>query len=227
LAEGGTLLLNEIGELSLALQAKLLTFLDTRKFSRVGGEKEVSANARLIAATNRDLEAEVKAGRFRQDLFYRLNVLPITIPPLRERREDIPILLNQMLGKLRKELPVPADFSLDPAFVESAMNYDWPGNVRELRNAVERAMVTVGHQKVVMKGSSAQVADSETKEWEFKVPFIPEKSVNTVSADLKRAFILEALRRSSGKRQEAARLLGISRYSLKHYKKSLDIPDEE
>ena len=227
LAEGGTLLLNEVGELSLSLQAKLLTFLDSRKFSRVGGEKEIRANARLIAATNKDLEVEVKAGRFRQDLFYRLNVFPIKVPPLRERREDIPIILRELLVKLRKGLPVPPNFDLDPSFLEEAMVYDWPGNVRELRNALERAVVVSGYENITMKGIGLTAPDPEQQEWCFTARFTEGQSLNAISANLKRAFIEEALRRSLGRRQEAAGLLGISRYSLKHYMKSLDIPDEE
>ena len=141
LAEGGTLLLNEIGELSLGLQSKLLSFLDTRKILRVGGEKEISVSARLIAATNRDLGEAVNKGTFRQDLLYRLNVMAITVPPLRERLEDIPILAPKILSQIR------ADLQLDeiPAITEQAMKalaaYAWPGNVRELRNVLERAVI--------------------------------------------------------------------------------------
>ncbi len=120
LAEGGTLLLNEIGELSLPLQAKLLTFLDTKKFTRVGGEKEISVNARLIAATNRDLQKEVEAGRFRNDLFYRINVMTITVPPLRERREDLPILTREILSQLHAELRFAAPPSIDAAAIETS-----------------------------------------------------------------------------------------------------------
>ena len=141
LAEGGTLLLNEIGELSLGLQSKLLSFLDTRKILRVGGEKEISVSARLIAATNRDLGEAVNKGTFRQDLLYRLNVMAITVPPLRERLEDIPILAPKILSQIR------ADLQLNeiPEITEQAMKalaaYAWPGNVRELRNVLERAVI--------------------------------------------------------------------------------------
>ena len=141
LAEGGTLLLNEIGELPLLLQAKLLTFLDTRRFTRVGGEKEITVNVRLLAATNRDLRKEVKKGRFREDLYYRIDVLTIKVPPLRERREDIPILVGQILQRLHAEL----QFAKPPWIGEQTMEllkaYRWPGNVRELRNVLERAVM--------------------------------------------------------------------------------------
>ena len=141
LAEGGTLLLNEIGELSLPLQSKLLTFLDARKFTRVGGEKEITVNARLIAATNRDLEKEVEEGRFRKDLFYRLNVFSIAAPPLRERREDIPILVQEILAKLRIEMNIDGAPTIDASLMRTFKNYDWPGNVRELHNVLERALI--------------------------------------------------------------------------------------
>ncbi len=141
LAEGGTLLLNEIGELPLTLQAKLLTFLDTKKFTRVGGEKETSVNVRLLTATNRDLEKEVETGAFRKDLFYRINVMSISVPPLRERLEDISILVQEILAKLRDEMKVQEMPIIDAAVINALKRYDWPGNVRELRNVLERALI--------------------------------------------------------------------------------------
>jgi PAS domain S-box-containing protein len=137
LAEGGTLLLNEIGELSLHLQAKLLTFLDTMTFSRLGGEKTIKVNARLIAATNRDLEKEVAEGGFRSDLYHRLNVFAIKVPPLRERKEDIPALVEQMVTMLTKEMQLDAVPVIDENTINRLSAYRWPGNVRELRNVLE------------------------------------------------------------------------------------------
>ena len=141
LAEGGTLLLNEIGDLALRLQAKLLTFLDTRKFTRVGGEKEITVNARLIAATNRDLEKDVEAGRFRKDLFFRINVMSIEVPPLRNRPEDIPVLVQEILSKIQSELQLHDIPEIAPSALEKLKRYNWPGNVRELRNVLERALI--------------------------------------------------------------------------------------
>jgi two-component system, NtrC family, response regulator AtoC len=227
LAEGGTLLLNEIGELSLPLQAKLLTFLDTRKFTRVGGEKEVAVNARLIAATNRNLGQEVQAGRFREDLFYRLNVLPITVPPLRHRKEDIPILVQEMVERIQGELQLPAVSPIDSRMMQAFMQYDWPGNVRELRNVLERALMLSGGETLTLKNLGVSLSESETEEWAIKTTFPSEISLNAVVSDFKRALIEEALRRTGGRRQEAARLLGISRYSLKHYMRSLNMWDQE
>ena len=172
LAEGGTLLLNEIGELSLPLQAKLLTFLDTKKFTRVGGEKEISVNARLIAATNRDLQKEVEAGRFRNDLFYRINVMTITVPALRERREDLPILTREILSQLHAELRFAAPPSIDGAAIELLKNYDWPGNVRELRNVLERAAILSKDGAIDLAGLQLRMDKNVPNQgWSFTTSF--------------------------------------------------------
>jgi two-component system, NtrC family, response regulator AtoC len=141
LAGEGTLLLNEIGELPLGLQSKLLQFLDTSSFTRVGGEKTIKVNARLIAATNRDLAKEVREGRFRRDLFYRLNVFQIRMPALRERTEDIPTLVHELLTKLADNMKLPSLTEIDAEAMEKLRHYGWPGNVRELRNVLERAII--------------------------------------------------------------------------------------
>jgi PAS domain S-box-containing protein len=227
LAEGGTLLLNEIGELSPALQSKLLAFLDTRSFTRVGGEKEITVNARLIAATNKDLEKEVEAGRFRADLFFRLNVFPIEVPPLRERREDIPIIVRELTRQIQKELQTPQAPVIDRTMMEAFMKYDWPGNVRELRNVLERALMLSDHERITLRGLGISVAEPDLLDWSFNVGFPRGESLHELTAAFRRALIEEALRRSGGSRQEAARLLGITRYSLKHYMKSLGIGDGE
>ncbi|MGE5338800.1 MAG: sigma-54-dependent transcriptional regulator [Gemmatimonadota bacterium] len=140
LADGGTLFLDEIGELPLEAQAKLLRVLQDGEFERVGGMRSLHADARVIAATNRDLHAEVVAGRFRADLYYRLNVFPIVLPALRERREDIPRLLTHYATRLARRLGRTLD-GIAPAFMEAATAYDWPGNIRELQNVIERALI--------------------------------------------------------------------------------------
>ena len=229
LAEGGTLLLNEIGELSLPLQAKLLTFMDTKKFPRVGGEKEISVNARLIAATNRDLKQEVDAGRFRQDLFYRINVMSISVPPLRERLEDIPILVTEILAKLREVLQIQEMPVVDREVISTLKRYDWPGNVRELRNVLERSLILSHGKSLDLDGlrvRKGEAALSEGEEEAFSISFPNHRSLNEITKDVKRFLIDGALRKSNGSRQGAARLLGISRYSLKHYMKTLGYSDE-
>ena len=229
LAEGGTLLLNEIGELSLPLQAKLLTFLDTRKITRVGGEKEITVNARLIAATNRDLGKEVATKRFRQDLYYRINVVAIEVPPLRERLDDIPILVHEILSRLRKELQIHDTPVITSAAVHALKRYGWPGNVRELRNVLERALILSHGKKLNPESLGLRDTASslpQDKKTSFGVSFPSHQSLNEITQDLKRFLVTEALRRSGGSRQGASTLLGISRHSLKHYMKTLGYDEE-
>jgi formate hydrogenlyase transcriptional activator len=140
LADGGTLFLDEIGEMPLEAQAKLLRVLQEGELERVGGTRALKVDARVIAATNRDLLAEVGAGRFRADLYYRLNVFPIALPPLRARREDIPDLVRQVAARVARRLGRPLA-GIASGFIEHACRYDWPGNVRELENVVERAVI--------------------------------------------------------------------------------------
>jgi DNA-binding NtrC family response regulator len=220
LAQQGTLLLNEIGELSPALQAKLLTFLDTRSFTRVGGEVNVSVDARLIAATNRDLEREVSEGGFRTDLFHRLNVMTIRVPALRERIEDIPILAREITERLAAEMDLSHTPEIDTASLRAFSNYTWPGNVRELRNVIERALILSSGGTISIDALDLRQA---RENWSYSLRFPENRSLNEVMHEVKRALIEEALRRSSGKRQSAARLLSISRNALFHHMKSVGI----
>jgi PAS domain S-box-containing protein len=224
LAEGGTLFLNEIGELSLALQAKLLAFLDNKSFTRVGGEKSISVSARLITATNKNLEEEVATGQFRRDLFYRLNVYSITIPPLRDRKEDMAILVREIVTHLKNEIRLSSEPVLDDEVIAALKAYDWPGNVRELRNRLERALILSGGGKIDLP---LLELDQTRRDWTFVARFPEEKSLNDVTRDLKRSLVLEALHRADGNRVAAARLLGISRNSLNHYLKALEVESEE
>ncbi|MDQ7782508.1 MAG: sigma 54-interacting transcriptional regulator [Desulfomonilaceae bacterium] len=226
LAEGGTLLLNEIGELSLSLQAKLLTFLDTRSFTRVGGEKSISVNARLVAATNRDLQNEVMSGRFRRDLYYRINVFSIRIPPLRERVEDLPRLVEQLLEGLARKLGMAFTPTISTGCMETLADYHWPGNVRELRNVLERAIILgEGHRIELgnLAGRDRDMTIEETAGWSMAVTLHAGRSLNEVIRDVKAGLIGEALRRTRGRRQQAAELLGVSRDALKHHIRSLGI----
>lgn len=220
LAEGGTIFLNEIGELALRLQAKLLTFLDTKSFTRVGGEKTISVNARLIAASNRDLEYDAVQGHFRQDLFYRLNVLSIRIPPLRERTEDIPVLVEQITAQLQKEIRLVSPPVFAREVMDALATYDWPGNVRELRNVLERALIISGGGRITPEVLGMGPA---RKEWAFEAHFPEGETLNSVTRELKRSMVTEALRRAAGSPTAAARLLGISRNSINHYISSLGI----
>jgi len=208
LADGGTLFLDEIGDLSAAVQVKLLRVLQEREFERVGGTKTLPVDIRLIAATNRDLEKEVANGRFRQDLFFRLNVVPLVLPPLRERPDDIPILAAHFAAKSAEKYGQPTP-ELDPALVEILLDYNWPGNVRELENLLERL--------VVLSTSST-----------LGLEFVPEKMLRalpgTTPGDestlegavdaLKKRMIVNALRSTDGNKVAAAKKLGISRSYL-------------
>ncbi len=211
LAEQGTLLLNEVGELSLPLQAKLLTFLDTRRFTRVGGEKEISTNARLIAATNRDLEKEVVRGDFRKDLFYRFNVIKITIPPLRERLDDIPTLANEILSRLTAEMQLSSVPVLDAATMNALSNYDWPGNVREFRNVLERALITSSGDRF-----DVMLPAGDKKTHSLNIEF-DGRTLRDITDEITRYMCENALERCSGNKRDAAKLLGIARDSLYRY----------
>ena len=139
--------LDEIGEMTPALQAKLLRFLEEKTFKRVGGLADIRVDVRVIAATNRDLEEEVKAGKFREDLFYRLQVMPIALPPLRERRGDVPLLANIYIDRYNREFRKRVR-GLTPAATKCCEQYRWPGNIRELRNAIERAMLLIERERL-------------------------------------------------------------------------------
>jgi PAS domain S-box-containing protein len=200
-AEGGTLFLDEVGELSLAVQGQLLMFLDTRTFRRVGGNRALKANVRLIAATNMDLKAATEQGRFRRDLFYRLSVVPILIPPLRARRDEIPHLAQALLTDLARRSGRQG-VRLGRGVAPLLQRYAWPGNIRELRNALERALIM----------SSGDTIDVEHLPADIRTPAsTPSSALHEVEL----GAIAKALREANGNRTEAARRLGISRSTLK------------
>jgi len=226
LAEGGTLLLNEIGELSLPLQAKLLTFLDTRQIMRVGGEKNISVHARLIAATNRDLGKEVNEGRFRQDLFYRLNVINIPVPPLRERCEDICIIAEEMISRLATEMQLSHVPILNNSVTTFLTGYHWPGNVRELRNVLERALILWDGEHFDLQGPMREGTGPQ-KQWSHLVTFPDGRSLRDVHDEITETLCLEALRRCQGNKRAAAGLLGIARDSLYRYLRQFGIETDD
>ncbi|MGD9818556.1 MAG: sigma 54-interacting transcriptional regulator [Desulfomonilaceae bacterium] len=225
LAEGGTLLLNEIGELPLNLQSKLLTFLDTKSFLRVGGEKGLKVNARIISATNRNLEKEVEEGRFLAALYYRINVFRINMPPLRDRNEDIPVLLEELMSRLAAQLQLKIIPYIDPASVIALARYDWPGNVRELRNALERSLMLSDGRRLKLSIPSAKDVPLN---WSHVSEFpSDERTLHDVTDEVIESLCLEALRRCEGNKRCAARTLGIARDSLYRYMKRFGIVNED
>lgn len=215
LAHGGTLFLDEIGEVPLELQSKLLRVLQEGQFEKVGEDRTRTVDVRIVAATNRDLEEEVKAGRFRQDLYYRLSVFPIELPPLRERTEDIPTLAQNFLQQAARKLGLPAP-RLTPAQVRELQSYDWPGNVRELQNAIERAVIRSRNGQLDF---GLRSNGSDASHPPRKATAIP-RSAPASLGDLKRHerdLILDALTRTRGKiygPDGAAALLGLKPTTL-------------
>lgn len=220
LAEGGTLLLNEVGELPLPLQAKLLTFLDTRSFLRVGGEKSVYVNARIISATHRDLEQEVVEKRFLQPLFYRLNVFSIEVPRLRERPEDIPIIAQEIVARLAVEMQHSEVPPIAPASLKSLARYHWPGNVRELRNLIERAfMLWEGGPLKIL----APAGEESPEGWSHTLRLTPGQSLRDLVDEAVESLCENVLQSTGGNIKETARILGISRAALYRYMKRLGL----
>jgi len=208
LANGGTLFLDEIGDLTAAVQVKLLRVLQEREFERVGGTKTLTIDIRLIAASNRDLEKEVSLGRFRQDLYFRLNVVPLHLPPLRERPEDIPILAAHFAAKSAQKYGQPTP-ELDPELVEVLVDYDWPGNVRELENLIERL--------VVLSSSSTLGLEFVPEKMLRALPGTTPGDENTLEGAVeavKRKMIVNALQAEGNNKVAAAKRLGISRSYL-------------
>ncbi len=223
LAEGGTLLLNEISELPLELQSKMLAFLDTMSITRVGGQKSISVNVRLIAATNLDLLKEMAEGRFRRDLFYRLNVFTIMMPPLRDRLEDIPLLVDLILSELVSQMGLSEVPQADRAIIERLRRYPWPGNVRELRNVFERALILSQGRSLLAQDIVLEPGQSAI---EHGTPVLrPETPLNQALGSLQRSLIEEALTRCEGNKKKAAEALGISRYALARYMRKLDLSE--
>ena len=212
-ADGGTLFLDEIGEIDLSIQVKLLRALGERTIERVGGNKTISIDVRLIVATNRNIPELVAAGEFREDLFYRLNVVRITLPPLNDRIEDIPLLANAFLKEFAKENKKPVK-ELSSEAMRALNKHDWPGNVRELRTAIEHGVVMSNSTKITLRHLPASIREESV---------VNVHTINAASEDKEQPFNLEksetklimaALNHTNGNRTEAAKLLGISRRTL-------------
>jgi len=220
LADKGTLFLDEIGDVPLAIQVKLLRVLQEREFERLGGTRTVKVDVRLIAATNRDLREALEQGTFREDLYYRLNVVPMDIAPLRQRKEDIPDLVNLFISRFAGDSGKPVE-GITPEAMQILVNYHWPGNVRELQNIIERACA-------LAKGTVLKVED-------IHLDLRPARAVNGAGNFLPEGMTLEqwedemireSLRRANGNKSQAARLLGLSRNALRYRLSKIGIADE-
>ncbi len=239
-ANGGTVLLDEIAETSLAIQVKLLRVMQERVFRRVGGTEDIEVDVRVIAATHQDLKELIRKEQFREDLYYRLNVIPIRIPSLRERREDIPLLAMNFLAKYTQENRRPIR-GIAPEAMELLLRYPWPGNVRELENAIERA-VALGTESVLTVENlpetvraRPEASDSEEKSAASSLPsavseFTPSSEkldLDRVVSKVERDLILEALRQAGGVQKKAAQLVGLSFESFRYRMKKYGIDAEE
>ncbi|TXD35983.1 sigma-54-dependent Fis family transcriptional regulator [Lujinxingia vulgaris] len=228
LAEGGTIFLDEIGDIQPATQLKLLRVLQEREFERVGGEETLKADVRVVTATHRDLREEVAKGRFREDLFYRLHIIPVELPPLRDRREDVPALARHFVEKLAQRTRSSAR-SIGEEAMALLTRYDWPGNVRELENVIEHAMVFARGESIGVEdlppalGGGAQVVEG------MDLSAVEASSLPEVLEALERSLIVAALEKAQGVKAETARLLGIKSSALyyKLEKYGVEAPDEE
>jgi DNA-binding NtrC family response regulator len=230
-AEGGTLLLDEIGELELALQAKLLRVLEEGAFRRVGGLKDIPLDVRVIAASNRDLKTESEAGRFRLDLYYRLSIIQIDIPPLRDRGDDVLLLTQHYINTIGSKLRLRKKITgVSPEVARIFVKYRWPGNVRELRNAIERTLILEDNELITTEylpngiagGSSGQTVESSITPGQVAAAQFALPSAGISLDDVEMSFVRQAIERSGGNQTRAAELLGISRDQLRYRLKKLD-----
>jgi len=216
MADGGVLFLDEIGELAPALQVKLLRVLQEREFERLGGSRPISVDIRVIAATNKDLAAAVKARNFREDLYYRLNVVSVVLPSLRERREDVPVLAEYFVAKFATKCKVKAK-KISAEAMSGLMNYNWPGNVRELENAIERALVLGVSDSIRPEDLPDSVAEKN------RAPGVHEAKYHLAVTQLKKHLILTAMEEAKGSYTEAARILGVHANYLHRLVRNLDL----
>ncbi|MEW6530719.1 MAG: sigma-54 dependent transcriptional regulator [Thermodesulfobacteriota bacterium] len=214
-AHGGSLFLDEVGEMSLALQAKLLRVLQEQEFQRVGGTKDIKVNVRIIAATNKDLKEEVSGGRFREDLFFRLNVVHIRVPSLRERREDIPYLVAHFVEKFGEKLGRPM-LAVEPEVMSSFYKYSWPGNIRELENVIERALVLSRGSSITLEDIPPEIRESPEIEEGINTLISWEKGLSETLDAIEERMIRQALKRADNVQAQAAKMLAISRSNLQY-----------
>lgn len=216
-ASGSTLFLDEVADMSLNVQAKVLRFLQEREIRRVGGKENIKVDIRVIAATNRDLKEAIKLGRFREDLFYRLNVVPITIPPLRERKEDIPILINHFFSKFGRTK------TIEPSAMKLIMKYNWPGNIRELEAMVERIAVLSRGDKVRIEDLPPELTGRRPLSG-ASLPDIPDEGI--VFEEWERKLLVRAMEKANGNMAAAAKLLGMSYRTFRYRANSFGLKDK-
>jgi DNA-binding NtrC family response regulator len=214
-ANGGTIFLDEIADMSTSLQVKILRVLQDRAFERIGGVKTIRVDIRVIAATNQDLEGMVAQGRFREDLFYRLNVIPIRVPPLRERTSDIPLLADHFLQEFSRKKKQPVK-RLTPEVIKALLHYAWPGNVRELENLMERLVILSEGELVEVSDLPERFRASLPRGGVMELPDFPDQGLHLTKAvqEFERQLILQALERSQGVKSRAAQLLHLNRTTL-------------
>jgi two-component system response regulator PilR (NtrC family) len=222
-ADGGSILLDEIGELPLSMQVKLLRVIQDREFTRVGGTEQIKVDVRIISASNKDLEEAVREKKFREDLYYRLNVIQIKLPLLRERREDIPVLAEHFFKKYAQELDKDIR-EISPDAMKLLVNYDYPGNVRELQNIIERAVALEINNTLTVENLESYMDEQRgIKKIDDTLFDIPTDGIDleTVVGDLERSLLIKALQRAKGVKKKAAELLNINfrsmRYRLEKY----------
>jgi len=221
-ADGGTIFLDEVGETSSRMQAKLLRVLQEKEIQRVGSEAVFHVNVRVVAATNRDLEEDVQAGRFREDLFYRLNVVNLTVPPLRDRQEDIPLLARHFLETYaRRNRKTVKGFV--PLAMDMLLKYGWPGNVRELENAIERAVILLSGEHVTEKQLPLRIVREHPDHETAADAAMPDNDGTRTLEDMEKEAIVTTLAATDGNKSEAARRLGISRKTLHNKLKAYEL----
>jgi two-component system response regulator PilR (NtrC family) len=223
-AEKGTIFLDEIGEMSPVMQVKLLRVLQERRFRRVGGLDELTADIRVVAATNQDLGKAVAENRFREDLFYRINVIPIVLPPLRDRREDIPLLAEHFLIKYAEQMDKPV-MGISRGALEVLMRHEWPGNIRELENVLERAVALEATPTILVESLPASLRGAGLRAAAPSKSELPEAGFDLEEhvKQIERGYISEALQRAGGVQVRAAELLGMSFRSFRYYVKKYNL----
>ncbi len=225
IADGGSIFLDEIGDLPLGAQAKILKVIENKSFKRVGGTKEIVVDVRIIAATNKDLEKGIQEGQFRQDLYYRLKVFPIYLPPLRERKADIPLLIDHFFNFFKKEFIKNKTVKrFSKRAINLMMAYDWPGNVRELKNVIERAIILGNDESIEPKHLPLEIHQT------VEAPILSADGAPTAEAneiftlaEVEKRMIIRAMKKAKGKQVEAAKLLGLSRDTLRYRMKKYNM----